>query len=340
MNALPPDDAAASRRVATGTYRCPRWLPGGHAQTIGAYLLPRPPVVYRHERVATPDGDFWDFAWLAAAARDDAPIVALFHGLEGSAQSHYARRLMAALAARGWRGVVAQFRGCGGTPNLLPRAYHSGDHDEIDGMLRAVRSRVGPAADVHAVGVSVGGSALLHWLGRAGATGTATLRAAAAIAVPLDLSAAGRAIDQGFNRIYAAHFLHTLKPKALAMAARFPGRLDPARIRAVRSMWQFDDAVTAPLHGFAGADDYWVRASAKPWLHGVGVPTLVLNARNDPFVPAASLPGPREVASCVTLEQPDTGGHAGFFGGFAAGGGDWLAQRIIAFLDRASHRTP
>lgn len=330
------------------SYRSPRWLLGGHAQTIYPYFLPRPAIAYRRERVTTPDGDFWDFDWLDAPAATPlrpppprasaslpAPVVVLFHGLEGGAGSHYARLLMAELAARGWRGVVPHFRGCGGTPNLLPRAYHSGDHEEIDGMLRAVRERIGAHAALHAVGVSLGGSALLNWLGRAGAAAARTLASVATVSVPLDLTAAGIAIGQGLNRIYTTHFLQTLKPKALAMSARFPGILDPVRIRAVRTMWQFDDAVTAPLHGFRSADDYWVRASSKPWLAQVALPTLVLNARNDPFVPAASLPGPREVSRSVVLEQPATGGHVGFMTGPAPGRIDWLPRRILAFLDGA-----
>lgn len=330
-------------------YRSPRWLLGGHAQTIYPYFLPRPAIAYRRERVPTSDGDYWDFDWLDApaaphgslstpASRDapeapGAPVVVLFHGLEGSASSHYARGLMAALAARGWRGVVAHFRGCGGTPNLLPRAYHSGDHEDIDGMLRAVRARMDAGAALHAVGVSIGGSALLNWLGRTGTLASRTLTSAVTVSVPLDLTAAGIAIGQGFNRVYTAHFLHTLKPKALAMSARFPGLLDANRIRTVRSMWQFDEAVTAPLHGFRGADDYWARASSKAWLAQVAVPTLVLNALNDPFVPAASLPGPREVSRSVVLEQPADGGHVGFMTGPAPGRIDWLPRRILAFLD-------
>lgn len=319
-------------------YRSPRWLSGGHAQTIYPYFLPRPKIDYRRERVATDDGDFWDFDWLdgpampRAALQPPAPVVVLFHGLEGGSDSHYARGLMAELAARGWRGVVAHFRGCSGAPNLLPRAYHSGDHEEIGNMLRAVRGRIEPDAALHAVGVSLGGSALLNWVGRAGAAASGTLTRVVTVSVPLDLTVAGIAIGQGLNRIYTAHFLHTLKPKALAISARF-GILDAGRIRAVRTMWQFDDVVTAPLHGFRGADDYWARASSKPWLARVAIPTLVLNARNDPFIPASSLPGPREVSRSVMLEQPAGGGHAGFMTGPAPGRIDWLPRRIVAFLD-------
>jgi predicted alpha/beta-fold hydrolase len=317
---------------APSPYRAPLWLPGGHAQTIWPYLLRRPAVSSRRERVETDDGDYWDFDWTTAPAPPSAPLVVLFHGLEGNTNSHYARALLAHLVRIGWRGVVPHFRGCGGEPNRLPRAYHSGDHAEVAGMLAAIRARVPPETTLYAVGVSLGGSALINWLGRVRGDAASTLAAAAAVSTPLDLSAAGTSIGQGANRIYTKSFLYTLKPKALAMAARFPGLLDAAKIRAARSMWMFDDAVTSQLHGFAGADDYWSRASAKPWLAAVAVPTLVLNARNDPFVPAASLPGSPEVSAAVTLEQPPEGGHAGFLAGQAPGNLDWLPQRLVSFF--------
>jgi predicted alpha/beta-fold hydrolase len=315
-----------------GAYRAPHWLAGGHAQTIWPFRLPRTFVPLRRERIETPDGDFWDVDWLDAPARPDAPLVVLFHGLEGGSASHYARALFALLAARGWRGVVPHFRGCGGEPNRLPRAYHSGDYAEVDAMLACLRARAASGSRLYAVGVSLGGSALLNWLGRAQGDAARSLTAAAAVSAPLDLMAAGLAIDRGVNRIYAKHFLATLKPKSLAIAARFPGLLDAARIRRVRTMWEFDDIVTAPLHGFAGTRDYWTRASSKPWLRTVRVPTLVLNARNDPFIPASSLPAPADVAAAVTLEQPGAGGHAGFARGPFPGNVDWLPQRLLHYF--------
>jgi predicted alpha/beta-fold hydrolase len=317
---------------AIAGYRAPRWLAGGHAQTIWPFRLPRARVALRRERVDTPDGDFWDFDWLDAGASPGAPLVVLFHGLEGGSTSHYARALLALLGARGWHGVVPHFRGCGGTPNRLARAYHSGDHAEVGAMLAAIRTRVPPAVRLYAVGVSLGGSALLNWLGRGEDEAARTLTAAAAVCAPIDLVAAGKAIDRGVNRIYAAHFLTTLKPKSLAIAARFPGLLDTSRIRRVRTMWAFDDAVTAPLHGFAGTHDYWTRASSKPWLQAIRVPTLVLNARNDPFIPARSLPAAHEVSRAVTLEQPRGGGHAGFASGPFPGHVDWLPGRLLHYF--------
>ncbi|MDQ6621592.1 MAG: alpha/beta fold hydrolase [Pseudomonadota bacterium] len=317
-------------------YRAPFWLPGGHAQTIYPFLLPRARVQFRRERVDTPDGDFWDFDWLDVQGAGSAtPLVALLHGLEGSSASHYARALMVHLASAGWRGVVPHFRGCGGTPNLLPRAYHSGDHEDVGLLVDAIRARI-PASPLYLVGVSLGGSALLNWLGRLGAAPRTHIAAAAAISAPLDLTAAGVAIGQGFNRVYSRNFLNTLVPKGLAMAQRFPGTLDADKVRTVRSMYEFDHHVTAPLHGFAGADDYWHRASSKPWLAHIGVPTLVLNARNDPFVPAASLPHASAVSSAVVLEQPATGGHAGFMTGPFPGRQEWLPRRLLQFFAQAN----
>ncbi|HKW79878.1 MAG TPA: alpha/beta fold hydrolase [Casimicrobiaceae bacterium] len=306
---------------------------GAHAQTIYPSLRKPPAVELSRERVATPDGDFVDFDWLDANAAPDTPTVVLFHGLEGSSSSHYARALLQRLRVIGWRGVVPHFRGCSGEPNLLPRAYHSGDYAEVGWMLSTLRSRL-PGAPLYAAGVSLGGSALLNWLGREEARARTTLAAAVAVSAPLDLTAAGIAIGQGMNRIYARHFLSTLIPKALAMARRFPGTLDATSIRRAKSMYAFDEVVTAPLHGFGGAEDYWRRASSKPWLRGIAVPTLVLNARNDPFIPASSLPDERQASRAVTLEQPRHGGHAGFAIGQFPGRLDWLPERLLQFFAR------
>ena len=317
---------------ADGAYRAPRWLPGGHAQTIYPSFVRRPRVTYRRQRIDTPDGDFVDFDWLEPPApKDDAPLVVLFHGLEGSSESHYALALMAHLAARGWHGVVPHFRGCSGQPNRLARAYHSGDYAEVGWMLRTIRV-LKPKTAIYAAGVSLGGSALLNWLGREGHRARDVVEAAAAVSAPLDLTAAGISIGQGLNRIYARHFLATLVPKALAMAKRFPQALDAAAIALADTMHRFDDVVTAPLHGFAGADDYWRRASSKPWLEAIGVRTLVLNARNDPFIPAQSLPVHAEASAAVTLEQPEGGGHGGFLDTRFPGSLEWLPRHLTRFF--------
>ena len=313
-------------------YRSPAWLRGGHAQTIWPYLLPRPTVRFRRERIETPDGDFWDFDWLDAPEGQRAPLVALFHGLEGNSDSHYARSLMAQLAERGLRGVVAHYRGCSGEPNRMPRAYHSGDHEELDAMLGAIRERIRAPTPIYAVGVSVGGSVLINWLGRQKHAAARIVAAAAAVSTPLDLEAAGIAIARGLNRIYTRTFLSTLKPKGVAMARRFPGLLDDARIRRAHTLRAYDDAVTSLLHGFVDATDYWRHASSKPWLATVAVPTLVLNARNDPFVPRETLPRPEEVSRDVLLLQPEHGGHGGFLTGSFPGRLDWVPRRLLDFF--------
>jgi predicted alpha/beta-fold hydrolase len=315
--------------ILPGPYRAPRWLHGGHAQTIypALFLRGRRPN-YRRERWDTPDGDFVDLDFLDAGAAG-APRVALFHGLEGDSSSHYAVALMRALEHARWNGVVVHFRGCSGEINRLPRAYHSGDAPEI-GWILARLAQAG--ATLYAAGVSLGGNALLKWLGESGAEAGAQLRAAAAVSAPLDLMAAGAALGQGLNRIYTRMFLATLRRKSLHKLERFPGLFDRESVLRARNLRQFDDAVTAPLHGFRDTDDYWTRASAKPVLAGVRLPTLVLNAKSDPFLPAGNLPQPAEVSSTVLLEQPEEGGHVGFPSGTFPGNLDWLPQRLLAFF--------
>ena len=316
-------------------YRAPAWLPGGHAQTLYPLTRRGPLPHYRRERWDAPDGDFIDIDWLAAGTGTSepqvVPLVVLFHGLEGSSRSHYARALMHTLARRGWAGAVPHFRGCSGEPNRLPRAYHSGDSAEIDWVLRRMRARF-PQRPLFAAGVSLGGNALLKWLGEQEEGARDVVQAAAAVCAPLDLTAAGYALQRGFNLIYTRNFLVTLKANSLAKLERFPGLFDRGRMLAAKTLYDFDDAVTAPLHGFRDAKDYWLRASSKPWLPGVRVPALLVNALNDPFLPAQALPNGRQVSSAVTLDYPAGGGHAGFVCGPFPGQIDWLPHRLLTFF--------
>jgi predicted alpha/beta-fold hydrolase len=315
-------------------YRAPWWLPGGHLQTIyPSMLLRRRPPRYRRERWRTPDGDFIDLDWLDRATQD-APLVALFHGLEGSSGSHYATALMRAAARARWRGVVVHFRGCSGEPNWLPRAYHSGDADEIGWILERLR-RHNPDTSVFAAGVSLGANALLKWLGREAQSAASIIDAAAAISAPMDLMTAGDRLGSGFNLLYGRHFLRTLVPKSLAKLRRFPGLYDEDTVRRARTLREFDNVVTAPLHGYRDTDDYWRRASSKSDLAAIAVPTLIVHARNDPFLPGAHLPPVAEVSRSVTLEYPESGGHAGFASGPCPGNVDWLPQRMLAFFSQA-----
>lgn len=309
-------------------YRAPSWLPGGHAQTLYGVLFAHARIGWRRERWDTPDGDFIDVDRLPGAA--DAPLVALFHGLEGSSRSHYACALARELARRGWRGAVAHFRGCSGAPNRLPRAYHSGDADEIRWILRRLKSE--SRSPLFAVGVSLGGNALLKWLGEDAGAGQ-TVSAAAAVSAPVDLMAAGDALGRGFNLVYTRAFLATMRSKAEEKLARFPGLFDGRAMRNARTLREFDDVVTAPLHGFRDTDDYWTRASSKPVLGRIEVPTLLLNARNDPFLPEAALPGAAELSGAVRAEFPEEGGHAAFVSGAFPGDIAWMPRRVTAFFE-------
>jgi hypothetical protein len=325
--------SAQTPALASGRYRAPWWLPGGHAQTIWPALASRrpPAVTLRRERWRTPDGDFVDVDFLDAGGAAHAPLLVLFHGLEGSSQSHYARSFAHAAREAGWRFAVPHFRGCSGELNLAPRAYHSGDFEEIGWILQRLRERAGAA--VRAIGVSLGGNALLRWAQEAGEHAARTACAVAAVCSPVDLAAGGLAIGRGFNRlVYTRMFLRTMVPKALAKLAQHPGLFDRERLLAARDLYAFDDVFTAPLHGFAGTEDYWSRASAKPHLARIRIPALVLNARNDPFVPAASLPTASEVGRCVTLWQPADGGHVGFPDGPFPGHLMALPRGVMAWM--------
>jgi len=301
-------------------YLAPWWLPGGHAQTIWPALRGRfgyrPAPTYRRERWTTPDEDFVDVDWRDGPA--NAPLLVLFHGLEGSSGSHYALAFGAWAHARGWGLAVVHFRGCSGEINRAPRAYHSGDFEEIGWIL--ARLRLGHRGPLFAVGVSLGGNALLRWAQEAGSTAAGVVQALAAVSAPVDLAASGQAIGRGLSRqVYTRMFLHTMKPKALQKLAQFPGLFDARTLHAAQDLYDFDNVFTAPLHGFKDTRDYWRRASAKPRLADIRLPALVVNALNDPFVPASSLPRPGDVGAFVTLWQPAQGGHAGFMAGLPPG---------------------
>lgn len=296
------------------------------------------PPQWQRARWTTPDDDFIDVDY--ALPPGAGALLVLFHGLEGSSASHYAQAFAAQAQQQGWGIAVPHFRGCSGEPNRAPRAYHSGDFEEVGWMLGRV-AQGWPGLPLVAVGVSLGGNALLRWLQEAGECAGATVRAAAAISAPLDLIAAGTAIDRGLNRIlYARHFLRTMRRKAREKWMRYPGLFDLERVLAAQTLRAFDDAFTAPLHGFRGVEDYWRRASSRPHLRAVRVPTLLLNARNDPFVPANSLPGTADVGAFVQLWQPAHGGHVGF--AEAASLWDWrgdvgaLPRRVIPWLAQAA----
>jgi predicted alpha/beta-fold hydrolase len=319
------------------SYRAPRWLPGGHLQTIyPAKCVFKPKVAYRRERWTAPDGDFIDIDFVDG--KPGNPLVVLFHGLEGSSDSHYARSMMAHVKTLGWSGAVPHFRGCSGELNHAPRFYHSGDAEEINWVLRSIAAsrESGAAGKLYAVGASLGGNALLRWLGES-QHDAEFIDAACAISAPLDLAGGGAALSRGANMIYTKAFLQTLKPKCLQKLRQFPGLFEREAMLQARNLYEFDNVVTAPLHGFRNTDDYWHRASAMHMLNDITVPTLVLNAQNDPFLPAHHLP--RTASRFVTLEYPLEGGHVGFATGGFPGAIGWLPERVARFLDGDNRQT-
>ena len=317
-----------------------RWLPGGHLQTIWPVLFSRrswhPPRPQTRERWDTPDGDFIDVV-IQKASKPERPMLVMFHGLEGSINSHYAQSFADWAGEHDLHFSMPHFRGCGGTLNDAPRAYHSGDHEEIDWILSRMRTRHRAEGGqlMWAIGVSLGGNALMRWAGEQGDQGNKKVDAIASICSPLDLMASGKAIGEGVNRhIYTPMFLRSMKPKAMAKWDQYPGLFDANRLQKAKDLYEFDNVFTAPIHGFKNTDDYWQRASAKPVMAEIRIPALALNPLNDPFVPAYSLPKPHDVAPCVELWQPQHGGHVGFtqgrFPGHVRGLPDALGEWLLS----------
>ena len=317
----------------TGEYVAPWWLPGGHLQTIYARFLSRHLAVpYRRERWRTPDEDFIDLDWLDAPA-NPAKLVVLFHGLEGCSRSHYAISLIDALARRGWPGVVPHFRGCGAEANCLPRSYHAGDSEEIDWILRRLKSRE-PARAIHVVAISLGANMLLKWLGEKTEAAREIVARAVAVSTPLDLQAAAQQLDFGVGKLlYTRHFLQSMRPKVLDKIAAHGLSIEARAVRACKTFRAIDDLYTAPFHGFKDADEYWTSTSSKRWLKSIRVPTLLINARNDPFLPESALPQNDEVSEAVTLDFPHAGGHVGFVTGKFPGRLEWLPERALSFFE-------
>lgn len=292
----------------------PIWLHNAHLQTIYAKALQANPPCYRRELIVDRYGEdlvAYDFI---DSASESAPCVMLLHGLEGSSHSHYAVELMRAVQAKGWHGVVAHFRGCGGVASR--RTYHSGDTQELTHMLHILSQRY---QTIYAVGVSLGGNVLAKYLGEVG--DKSFVQAAAVVSSPVNLAAAAQALEQGVSRlIYTPYFLKTLLAKV------------PYSSEKITSLADFDNRYTAPLHGFRDKDDYYQQAAAWRWLTEITVPTLLLNARNDPFFPEPYLPTLQDVSNRVYLFQPEHGGHVGFVTGKGRGHLRWLPETLLKFF--------
>lgn len=315
------------------------WLPGPHLQAVGARLLrSRDGVRYERERLELPDGDFVDLDWVVEvdgrSPDRDAPLVLVLHGLEGSSSSDYVRSTHRALAQRGLASLALNFRSCSGEPNRLPRFYHSGDTGDAAAVLALLRERF-PARQIGAVGFSLGGNVLLKLLGECGDGERERLApgAAVAISVPFDLAAGITTLEQGLGPIYQHYFLRKLRRKLRLKAALLRGHVDVDALLAVRTLRDFDDLATAPLHGFADSADYYRRASSKPFLEAIQVPTLLIHAADDPFLPALAIPR-AEVEANPHLDAifPEHGGHVGFVSGTPWAPVFWAEQTAAAFL--------
>jgi predicted alpha/beta-fold hydrolase len=293
----------------------PWWLRGAHPQTVSGRLLRRArPIALQRERLELPDGDFVDLD--LAPGTEGAPLVLLTHGLEGSARRGYALNTYHELAQYGLRGVGLNFRSCSGEPNRTARLYHSGDTADIRFVLEQLAQRF-PHAPRGAIGFSLGGNALLKLLGEAGANGSDLVSAAVAVSVPFDLAAGARILDSNvMGRFYTRLFLKSLRLKAVQKSDLIRDRCDLERVANARSFWEFDDAATAPLHGFAGAEDYYARSSSAQFLERIRVPTLILHSADDPFLPASAIPRAAIARNAFLVDGvQEHGGHVGFITG-------------------------
>ena len=304
------------------------WLRNAHLQTLWASVVRRAEKpVLRRERLELPDGDFIDLDWTAGAS---GPVVIVLHGLQGSSNSGYARGILSSLHQHGYRAVLMHFRGCSGEPNRLPRFYHGGDTGDLDTLVNILRARE-PHTPLAAVGYSLGGNVLLKWLGAQGHR--APLSCAVAVSVPFEMNAAALRLQCGFSRIYQRHLLHSLRNAVHEKSKRMRMPLDFGDLERLRTLRAYDDAITAPLHGFAGVDDYYAQSSCRQYLGRIGIPTLVLHAADDPFLPRTAIPSESELPPHVTLELSEHGGHVGFVNAGSIGQPRyWLEERIPEFL--------
>ncbi len=316
---MPPDATSPPslhREHQVRPFRPALWLPGPHLQTVGGkFLRPRPALELTRTRLRTPDGDFLDLD-LAPDPDTDGPVVLILHGLEGSTGRGYVRLAMHELARRGILAVGMNFRSCSGEPNLRPRFYHSGETGDLALVVRELQRRY-PGRPLGALGFSLGGNVLLKYAGELGDDAPERLGALATISVPFDLTAGTRAIESGaMGRLYTHYFLRSLHRKTRAKEALLEDLLDLEKVLAARTLREYDDAATAPLHGFPGAQRYYQEASSARFLHRIRVPTLLLQATDDPFLPLEALP--REAMDRNPHLLPAltaAGGHVGFVGG-------------------------
>jgi predicted alpha/beta-fold hydrolase len=334
------DDPGYARLPAPpDPFRPPWWARGPHAQTLLARALrPVEGLASVRERLETPDGDFLDVDWGPDPA-PGAPVGLVLHGLEGSSQRKYVRSVCRELFARGVRPVAMNFRGCSGEPNRSLRFYHSGETADPQLVVEAIRSRY-PDRRVGALGFSLGGNMVLKMLGERPDGGTGLLDAAVGMSVPYDLAAGSDLLERSFmGRVYTEYFLRSLRTKVAWKRDRLAGVLDLAAVDAARTIRAFDDHVTAPLHGFADAAAYYTASSSKHFLAGIRVPTLLLHARNDPFLPPEAIPEATALANPrLSWVVEGRGGHVGFLEGSPWAPRFWADAAAADFLAEALTR--
>ncbi len=328
---MSPETTVSGRHgaITDNGFRSPWWLRNGHAQTMWAGGLRRgPPIALEREALPLQDGDHLQLFW---GPPEPGPLVIVLHGLGGSAESPYVRGLLRELRGRGFQGVVMQFRGAGEHLNEGPRFFHAGAVEDVEATVTHVRSRL-PGRPVAMVGFSMGGIMALNWLGAAG-TGTG-VNAAVTASTPLALAQCADYLNSGFRRVYDRHLVRGLRELVRRKLAQQPLPVDPAALRRARSLREFDDRITGPLHGFRDAADYYSRCSPIRILGAIQVPTRIIHALDDPFIPRSSLPSARELAPQVRLEISERGGHVGFVTGSGpARPGYWLDTAIAARLE-------
>jgi predicted alpha/beta-fold hydrolase len=324
----------SDRRTSEYIYLPAWWVPGPHAQTLWGKLFRRPPAIQaRLERWDTADGDFVDMYRLDGPP--GGPRLFLLHGLEGTIRSHYVAGFFREAKRRGWAADLLVFRGCGSELNRARRFYHSGETSDLAFALARVLEEH-PSSPIVLAGVSLGGNVLLKYLGELGENAPPRLIAAGAVSVPFDLERGSRFISEGFSRVYDRHFLRSLRRKANQKLVRYPDLFDPEALGKARTIYDFDDVVTAPVHGFENAHDYYNRSSSLRWLSRIRRPALLLSAIDDPFLPAAVLEEVRAIASTnplLHLEFTRAGGHVGFVGGRLPWRPHYYAEwRVCEFL--------
>ena len=302
-------------------------LSNRHLQTLlPNVVFRRPNVELQRERIELPDGDFIDADWTTGK---HGPIVIVLHGLEGSIKSRYAARIMYDIHAMGWRGLLPHFRGCSGEPNRLSIGYHSGYTSDLEYLSNILKSRE-PDTLLAVVGFSLGGNVILKWLGESPYADR--IVTAVAVSVPFDLADASRVIETGISQIYKWSLLGRMRHSTLRKFRQVTPPFKFPEIKRIRTFREFDDKLTAPLHGFMDADDYYNKCSSRHYLKNIRIPTLILHAKDDPFMSTASIPIESELSGSVRLELSNKGGHVGFVGGTLFRPQLWLGQRICQHL--------